>query len=182
MCYVYGMRSSTDSRFSKRFSILMRRFTPSMIACICSTSELPRRSRLEMSKMPPSEAVSTPPVCHEYKASKIVSVKKRKVNKQEVNGKVQNHIKYWNISKWHQLALSTRLKRVYQKVMWTTLRQKGALFSDFYLTLQIWRYLKMKIGNLKMIKISIMNNFHLNISGHNLDWIALVTIAKLVYN
>uniref|UniRef100_A0A8C8DTI0 Uncharacterized protein n=1 Tax=Oryzias sinensis TaxID=183150 RepID=A0A8C8DTI0_9TELE len=52
---------SMDSPFSSFFSISTISLTPSTTSCTCSTSEEPRRSALEMSKTPPTEAVSTPP-------------------------------------------------------------------------------------------------------------------------
>ena len=57
-----GMRSSMEPSCSRRFSISMRRATPSMTPWTNSTSENPKRSELERSKIPPSAAVSTPPV------------------------------------------------------------------------------------------------------------------------
>lgn len=41
--------------------MLMRRLTPSITLCTSSTSEKPRRSEFEMSKVLPTAAVSTPP-------------------------------------------------------------------------------------------------------------------------
>uniref|UniRef100_A0A8C2H7M6 Uncharacterized protein n=1 Tax=Cyprinus carpio TaxID=7962 RepID=A0A8C2H7M6_CYPCA len=55
------MRSSMAWPFSSRFSISISSLTPSTTICISSTSEKPRRSALEMSKTPPTAAVSTPP-------------------------------------------------------------------------------------------------------------------------
>uniref|UniRef100_A0A3Q3N7R8 Uncharacterized protein n=1 Tax=Mastacembelus armatus TaxID=205130 RepID=A0A3Q3N7R8_9TELE len=52
---------SMASPFSSFFSISIISFTPSTTSCTCSTSEEPRRSALEMSNTPPTEAVSTPP-------------------------------------------------------------------------------------------------------------------------
>uniref|UniRef100_A0A3Q3VUW2 Uncharacterized protein n=1 Tax=Mola mola TaxID=94237 RepID=A0A3Q3VUW2_MOLML len=52
---------SMDSPFSSFFSISTISLTPSTTSCTCSTSEEPRRSALEMSNTPPTEAVSTPP-------------------------------------------------------------------------------------------------------------------------
>uniref|UniRef100_A0A3P9J136 Uncharacterized protein n=1 Tax=Oryzias latipes TaxID=8090 RepID=A0A3P9J136_ORYLA len=52
---------SMDSPFSSFFSISTISLTPSTTSCTWSTSEEPRRSALEMSKTPPTEAVSTPP-------------------------------------------------------------------------------------------------------------------------
>uniref|UniRef100_A0A3B4EHC0 Uncharacterized protein n=1 Tax=Pygocentrus nattereri TaxID=42514 RepID=A0A3B4EHC0_PYGNA len=49
------------SPFSSFFSISTMSLTPSTTHWTCSTSELPRRSALEISKTPPTEAVSTPP-------------------------------------------------------------------------------------------------------------------------
>ena len=40
----------------------IKKFTPSMTSCTSSTSDLPSRSKLEMSKTLPVAAVSTPPV------------------------------------------------------------------------------------------------------------------------
>uniref|UniRef100_A0A8C9V318 Uncharacterized protein n=1 Tax=Scleropages formosus TaxID=113540 RepID=A0A8C9V318_SCLFO len=53
--------SSIDSPFSSCFSISISKFTPSTTICTSSTSEKPSRSALEMSKTPPTAAVSTPP-------------------------------------------------------------------------------------------------------------------------
>uniref|UniRef100_A0A8C4T5D7 Uncharacterized protein n=1 Tax=Erpetoichthys calabaricus TaxID=27687 RepID=A0A8C4T5D7_ERPCA len=53
--------SSMDWPFSRRFSISISSFTPSTTIWTSSTSENPRRSALEMSKIPPTAAVSTPP-------------------------------------------------------------------------------------------------------------------------
>uniref|UniRef100_A0A668W1I4 Uncharacterized protein n=1 Tax=Oreochromis aureus TaxID=47969 RepID=A0A668W1I4_OREAU len=53
---------SMDSPFSSFFSISTISLTPSTTSWTCSTSEEPRRSALEMSNTPPTEAVSTPPV------------------------------------------------------------------------------------------------------------------------
>uniref|UniRef100_A0A3B4DCT1 Uncharacterized protein n=1 Tax=Pygocentrus nattereri TaxID=42514 RepID=A0A3B4DCT1_PYGNA len=55
------MRSSIDWPPSRRFSISTSRPTPSTTICTSSTSEKPSRSALEMSKTPPTAAVSTPP-------------------------------------------------------------------------------------------------------------------------
>uniref|UniRef100_A0A674DNV7 Uncharacterized protein n=1 Tax=Salmo trutta TaxID=8032 RepID=A0A674DNV7_SALTR len=55
------MRSSIDWPFSSFFSISTSSLTPSTTICTSSTSEKPRRSALEMSKVPPTAAVSTPP-------------------------------------------------------------------------------------------------------------------------
>uniref|UniRef100_A0A673ZVQ6 Uncharacterized protein n=1 Tax=Salmo trutta TaxID=8032 RepID=A0A673ZVQ6_SALTR len=52
---------SMASPFSNFFSISTMSLTPSTTICTCCTSEEPRRSALEMSKIPPTEAVSTPP-------------------------------------------------------------------------------------------------------------------------
>uniref|UniRef100_A0A3Q1HTK7 Uncharacterized protein n=1 Tax=Anabas testudineus TaxID=64144 RepID=A0A3Q1HTK7_ANATE len=46
---------------SRRFSMSTSRLTPSTTIWTSSTSENPRRSALEMSKTPPTAAVSTPP-------------------------------------------------------------------------------------------------------------------------
>uniref|UniRef100_A0A8C9C874 Uncharacterized protein n=1 Tax=Phocoena sinus TaxID=42100 RepID=A0A8C9C874_PHOSS len=46
---------------SSRCSISMSSFTPSTTICTSSTSEKPKRSALETSKIPPTAAVSTPP-------------------------------------------------------------------------------------------------------------------------
>uniref|UniRef100_A0A8C7I7V3 Uncharacterized protein n=1 Tax=Oncorhynchus kisutch TaxID=8019 RepID=A0A8C7I7V3_ONCKI len=53
--------SLKDWPLSRRFSISTRVLTPSTTICTSSTSEKPRRSALEMSKTPPTAAVSTPP-------------------------------------------------------------------------------------------------------------------------
>uniref|UniRef100_A0A3Q4HHL6 Uncharacterized protein n=1 Tax=Neolamprologus brichardi TaxID=32507 RepID=A0A3Q4HHL6_NEOBR len=53
---------SMDSPFSSFFSISTISLTPSTTSWTWSTSEEPRRSALEMSNTPPTEAVSTPPV------------------------------------------------------------------------------------------------------------------------
>uniref|UniRef100_A0A3Q1GAZ0 Uncharacterized protein n=1 Tax=Acanthochromis polyacanthus TaxID=80966 RepID=A0A3Q1GAZ0_9TELE len=53
--------SSMLSPASRRFSMSTSRLTPSTTICTSSTSEKPRRSALEMSKTPPTAAVSTPP-------------------------------------------------------------------------------------------------------------------------
>uniref|UniRef100_A0A672MLZ6 Uncharacterized protein n=1 Tax=Sinocyclocheilus grahami TaxID=75366 RepID=A0A672MLZ6_SINGR len=55
------MRSSMAWPFSSRFSISISSLRPSTSICTSSTSEKPRRSALEMSKTPPTAAVSTPP-------------------------------------------------------------------------------------------------------------------------
>ncbi|KAG9336593.1 hypothetical protein JZ751_002940 [Albula glossodonta] len=47
--------------FDRRFSISTINLTPSTTICTSSTSEKPKRSALEMSKTPPTAAVSTPP-------------------------------------------------------------------------------------------------------------------------
>uniref|UniRef100_A0A8C5GD81 Uncharacterized protein n=2 Tax=Percomorphaceae TaxID=1489872 RepID=A0A8C5GD81_GOUWI len=52
---------SMDSPFSSFFSISTISLTPSTTSWTWSTSEEPRRSALEMSNTPPTEAVSTPP-------------------------------------------------------------------------------------------------------------------------
>uniref|UniRef100_A0A8C4NJC3 Uncharacterized protein n=1 Tax=Dicentrarchus labrax TaxID=13489 RepID=A0A8C4NJC3_DICLA len=52
---------SMDSPFSSFFSISTISLTPSTTIWTWSTSEEPRRSALEMSNTPPTEAVSTPP-------------------------------------------------------------------------------------------------------------------------
>uniref|UniRef100_A0A3Q3FI69 Uncharacterized protein n=1 Tax=Labrus bergylta TaxID=56723 RepID=A0A3Q3FI69_9LABR len=52
--------SSMLSPPSRRFSISTSRLTPSTTICTSSTSEKPRRSAFEMSKTPPTAAVSTP--------------------------------------------------------------------------------------------------------------------------
>lgn len=52
---------SIASPFSSFFSISTISLTPSTTSWTCCTSEEPRRSALEMSKTPPTEAVSTPP-------------------------------------------------------------------------------------------------------------------------
>jgi len=57
-----GIKLSIASPFSSFFSISMSKLTPSTTPCTSSTSENPRRSVLEMSYVPPSAAVSTPPV------------------------------------------------------------------------------------------------------------------------
>uniref|UniRef100_A0A8C9VXG9 Uncharacterized protein n=1 Tax=Scleropages formosus TaxID=113540 RepID=A0A8C9VXG9_SCLFO len=49
--------SSMLPPFSSFFSISIINFTPSTTSWTCSTSEEPRRSALEMSKTPPTEAV-----------------------------------------------------------------------------------------------------------------------------
>lgn len=59
-----GIRSSMDSPASRRFSMSTSRLTPSTTIWTSSTSEKPRRSALEMSKTPPTAAVSTPPDRH----------------------------------------------------------------------------------------------------------------------
>ena len=51
-----------DFPASSAFSMSIISFTPSTTLCTCSTSDEPRRSVLEISYIPPSEAVSTPPV------------------------------------------------------------------------------------------------------------------------
>lgn len=56
-----GTRCSMDFDFSKSFSILTNNVMPSTTPCISSTSERPKRSKLDTSKMPLVEAVSTPP-------------------------------------------------------------------------------------------------------------------------
>lgn len=56
-----GTRSSIDWPFSSRFSISISNLTPSTTICTSSTSEKPSRSALDMSKTPPTAAVSTPP-------------------------------------------------------------------------------------------------------------------------
>uniref|UniRef100_A0A4W6EJL5 Uncharacterized protein n=1 Tax=Lates calcarifer TaxID=8187 RepID=A0A4W6EJL5_LATCA len=53
--------SSMPSPASRRFSMSTSRLTPSTTIWTSSTSEKPRRSALEMSKTPPTAAVSTPP-------------------------------------------------------------------------------------------------------------------------
>uniref|UniRef100_A0A665X6J9 Uncharacterized protein n=1 Tax=Echeneis naucrates TaxID=173247 RepID=A0A665X6J9_ECHNA len=53
--------SSMGWPFSSFFSISISSFTPSTTICTSSTSEKPSLSALEMSKMPPTAAVSTPP-------------------------------------------------------------------------------------------------------------------------
>uniref|UniRef100_A0A8D3CMW0 Uncharacterized protein n=1 Tax=Scophthalmus maximus TaxID=52904 RepID=A0A8D3CMW0_SCOMX len=53
--------SSMASPASRRFSMSTSRLTPSTTIWTSSTSEKPRRSALEMSKTPPTAAVSTPP-------------------------------------------------------------------------------------------------------------------------
>uniref|UniRef100_A0A3Q2QIK9 Uncharacterized protein n=1 Tax=Fundulus heteroclitus TaxID=8078 RepID=A0A3Q2QIK9_FUNHE len=55
------MKSSMDWPFSRRFSISTSSLTPSTTICTSSTSEKPILSALEMSKTPPTAAVSTPP-------------------------------------------------------------------------------------------------------------------------
>uniref|UniRef100_A0AAY4B5Y8 Uncharacterized protein n=1 Tax=Denticeps clupeoides TaxID=299321 RepID=A0AAY4B5Y8_9TELE len=55
------MRSLIDWPPSRRFSMSTSSWTPSTTICTSSTSEKPRRSALEMSKTPPTAAVSTPP-------------------------------------------------------------------------------------------------------------------------
>uniref|UniRef100_A0A3Q1J5Q1 Uncharacterized protein n=1 Tax=Anabas testudineus TaxID=64144 RepID=A0A3Q1J5Q1_ANATE len=55
---------SMASPFSSFFSISTISLTPSTTSWTCSTSEEPRRSALEMSNTPPTEAVSTPPIEH----------------------------------------------------------------------------------------------------------------------
>ena len=57
----FGIRSSMALFFSSLFSMLMRRLTPSITLWTSCTSEKPRRSELEMSKVLPTAAVSTPP-------------------------------------------------------------------------------------------------------------------------
>uniref|UniRef100_A0A665T2H4 Uncharacterized protein n=1 Tax=Echeneis naucrates TaxID=173247 RepID=A0A665T2H4_ECHNA len=52
---------SMASPFSSFFSISTISLTPSTTSWTCATSEEPRRSALEMSNTPPTEAVSTPP-------------------------------------------------------------------------------------------------------------------------
>uniref|UniRef100_A0A3B5B2R9 Uncharacterized protein n=1 Tax=Stegastes partitus TaxID=144197 RepID=A0A3B5B2R9_9TELE len=52
---------SMDSPFSSFFSISTISLTPSTTSWTWYTSEEPRRSALEMSNTPPTEAVSTPP-------------------------------------------------------------------------------------------------------------------------
>uniref|UniRef100_A0A3Q0RM96 Uncharacterized protein n=1 Tax=Amphilophus citrinellus TaxID=61819 RepID=A0A3Q0RM96_AMPCI len=59
--------SSMLSPASRCFSMSTSRFTPSTTICTNSTSEKPRRSALEMSKTPPTAAVSTPPETHREK-------------------------------------------------------------------------------------------------------------------
>ena len=49
-----------DSPFSSRFSIWMMSLTPSMTRLTCSTSDDPRRSRLETSYTPPTASVNSP--------------------------------------------------------------------------------------------------------------------------
>lgn len=56
-----GIMLSMASPFSSFFSISTINLTPSTTNWTCSTSEEPRRSALEMSNTPPTEAVSTPP-------------------------------------------------------------------------------------------------------------------------
>uniref|UniRef100_A0A3B4XQT3 Uncharacterized protein n=2 Tax=Seriola TaxID=8160 RepID=A0A3B4XQT3_SERLL len=53
--------SSTDWPFSSFFSISISSLIPSTTICTSSTSEKPSLSALEMSKTPPTAAVSTPP-------------------------------------------------------------------------------------------------------------------------
>uniref|UniRef100_A0A8C6F921 Uncharacterized protein n=1 Tax=Monodon monoceros TaxID=40151 RepID=A0A8C6F921_MONMO len=55
------MESSMAWPCSSRCSISMSSFTPSTTICTSSTSEKPKRSALETSKIPPTAAVSTPP-------------------------------------------------------------------------------------------------------------------------
>lgn len=65
-----GIMLSIDSPFSSFFSISTISLTPSTTHCTCSTSEEPRRSALEMSNTPPTEAVSTPPERNEWRSNK----------------------------------------------------------------------------------------------------------------
>uniref|UniRef100_A0A4W4EVN1 Uncharacterized protein n=1 Tax=Electrophorus electricus TaxID=8005 RepID=A0A4W4EVN1_ELEEL len=60
------MRSSIDWPASSRFSISTSSLTPSTTICTSSTSEKPNRSAFEMSKVPPTAAVSTPPGLRHY--------------------------------------------------------------------------------------------------------------------
>uniref|UniRef100_A0A6I8R7S8 Uncharacterized protein n=1 Tax=Xenopus tropicalis TaxID=8364 RepID=A0A6I8R7S8_XENTR len=53
--------SSMDCPFSSFFSISIMSFTPSTTIWTWSTSEKPSLSALEISKTPPTAAVSTPP-------------------------------------------------------------------------------------------------------------------------
>uniref|UniRef100_A0A3Q2X8M1 Uncharacterized protein n=1 Tax=Hippocampus comes TaxID=109280 RepID=A0A3Q2X8M1_HIPCM len=53
--------SSMGWPFSSFFSMSTSSLTPSTTIWTSSTSEKPRRSALEMSKTPPTAAVSTPP-------------------------------------------------------------------------------------------------------------------------
>lgn len=72
-CLLYfwaGIIPSMDSPFSSFFSISTISLTPSTTSWTCSTSEEPRRSALEMSNTPPTEAVSTPPGLREKKTKK----------------------------------------------------------------------------------------------------------------
>lgn len=56
-----GIRLSMDCPFSSLFSMSTSSLTPSTTICTSSTSEKPSLSALEMSKTPPTAAVSTPP-------------------------------------------------------------------------------------------------------------------------
>ena len=60
-CWTAEMSLSAFSPAWSFFSIAMRVLTPSTTIWTSSSSENPRRSALEISNIPPSEAVSTPP-------------------------------------------------------------------------------------------------------------------------
>ena len=59
---VLGIRLSMLCFFSSFFSMSIISCTPSTTNCTSSTSPYPRRSALEMSNVPPTAAVSTPPI------------------------------------------------------------------------------------------------------------------------
>ena len=69
--------------FINSFSMVTRRLTPSMTIWTSSTSEKPSRSALEMSKVPFSLAVSTPPVPDKFKKKNLLEKNECKGNKVE---------------------------------------------------------------------------------------------------
>uniref|UniRef100_A0A8C4DKS8 Uncharacterized protein n=1 Tax=Dicentrarchus labrax TaxID=13489 RepID=A0A8C4DKS8_DICLA len=67
----------TVSDWLQRFSMSTRSLTPSTTIWTSSTSEKPRRSALEMSKTPPTAAVSTPPGSEGQGSTLVSPVQKR---------------------------------------------------------------------------------------------------------
>uniref|UniRef100_A0A8C9YL32 Uncharacterized protein n=1 Tax=Sander lucioperca TaxID=283035 RepID=A0A8C9YL32_SANLU len=77
--------SSMDWPFSSFFSISTSSLTPSTTICTSSTSEKPSLSALEMSKTPPTAAVSTPPRWRQDTLKKLPSTDSKTKSSAAIN-------------------------------------------------------------------------------------------------